>query len=185
MSAENYDHRTALHVACCEGNIEMVQYLLQNGAAVHIRDRYDRTPLMDAIMHDHHQAIRLLIKCGAHLTGSIRAIGDGLCAAAARNQQARLESYRIAGADLSQEDSCGRTALHVAALYGHVEIVQYLLKNYAEPNAIDYLGLTPLDYALKANSEAVVPVLERHEAVRGEELSFDADKRLQMKDSFD
>lgn len=39
LSAVNYDLRTALHIACAEGNEEVVKHLLLNGAAVHIRDR--------------------------------------------------------------------------------------------------------------------------------------------------
>lgn len=184
LSVENYDRRTALHIACCVGNFEVVQYLLQNGAAVHIRDRYDRTPLMDAILHDHHEIIRLLVKCGAHLTGSIRAIGEHLCNAASRNLLDRLESYRLAGADLSQEDPGGRTALHIAAMYGNMEVAQYLAKNYAEIDAVDYLGLTPLDYALKLNMEPVIDFLQQHNAKRGVELE-DEGKRPDMFDSFD
>uniref|UniRef100_A0A8D8C2E1 asparaginase n=1 Tax=Culex pipiens TaxID=7175 RepID=A0A8D8C2E1_CULPI len=184
VSGENCDRRTALHVACCEGNLEVVQYLLQNGAAVHLRDRYDRTPLADAILNDHHQIIRLLIKCGAHLTGSIRAIGESLCSAAARNLPHRLESYRIAGADLSQEDPAGRTALHVAAMYGNLEVVQYLVKNYAEVDALDYLGLTPLDYAIKLNAQPVIEFLSGKNARRGEEMSDEA-RRPELHDSFD
>ncbi|XP_001662477.2 L-asparaginase [Aedes aegypti] len=170
LSAENYDRRTALHVACCEGNLEVVQYLLQNGAAVHIRDRYDRTPLMDAILNDHYEIIRLLLKCGAHLTGSIRAIGESLCSAAARNLLHRLESYRIAGADLSQADPSGRTALHVAAMYGNLDVTQYLVKYYAEVNAVDYLGLTPLDYAVKVNAQPVIAFLLEKNAKRGADM---------------
>lgn len=172
LSAENYDRRTALHVACCEGNLEVVRYLLQNGAAVHIRDRYDRTPLMDAILNDNYEIIRLLLKCGAHLTGSIRAIGESLCSAAARNLLHRLESYRIAGADLSQGDPSGRTALHVAAMYGNLDVVRYLVKNYAEVNAVDYLGLTPLDYAVKVNAQAVIDFLLEKDAKRGEDMEL-------------
>ncbi|XP_058452041.1 L-asparaginase-like [Malaya genurostris] len=185
LSAENYDRRAALHVACCEGNFEVVQFLLQNGAAIHIRDRYDRTPLMDAILNDHHQIIRLLIKCGAHLTGSIRAIGDSLCNAAARNLMTRLESYRIAGADMSQEDSSGRTALHVAAMYGNMEIVKYLIQNYAEIDVVDYLGLTPLDYAIKLKNQKVIDFLLSKSARRGEELDEDDVKRPELLDSFE
>ncbi|XP_053685119.1 L-asparaginase [Sabethes cyaneus] len=184
LSVENYDRRTALHVACCEGNYDIVQYLLQNGAAVHIRDRFDRTPLMDAILHDHHLIIRLLVKCGAHLTGSIRAIGENLCNAASRSLINRLESYRIAGADLSQEDTGGRTALHIAAMYGNMEVVQYLVKNYAEIDAVDYLGLTPLDYATKLNNEPVIDFLLERNARRGGEMDEDI-KRPNLSESFE
>lgn len=109
LSAVNYDLRTPLHVACAEGNEEVVKHLLLNGAAVHIRDRYDRSPLVEAINHDHHEIIKLLLKCGSHVTGSTRALGDSLCGAAARGLLRRLESYRLAGVDLSLQDTSGRT----------------------------------------------------------------------------
>lgn len=109
LSAVNYDLRTALHVACSEGNEEVVKHLLLNGAAVHIRDRYDRSPLNEAINHDRHEIIKLLLKCGSHVTGSARALGDSLCGAAARGLIKRLESYRLAGVDLSLTDTSGRS----------------------------------------------------------------------------
>lgn len=132
LSGVNYDNRTALHIACCEGNMEIIKYLLLNGVSVHIRDRYDRTPLMEAISNDLHDIIQILIRCGAHLTGSARGLGEELCSAAARGIIKRLQSYQIAGADLSQPDISGRTALHLAALHGHIDVVQYLLKNHVE-----------------------------------------------------
>jgi len=49
FSVANYDGRTPLHVACCEGHLDTVQLLLENGASVHVRDRFDHTPLTDAI----------------------------------------------------------------------------------------------------------------------------------------
>lgn len=160
LSAINYDQRTALHVAAAEGKLDMVRHLLLSGAAVHIRDRYDRTPLMEAISNDHHDIIKLLIKCGAHITGSARAIGEHLCAAAARGLMNRLESYRLAGADLSQPDPSGRTALHLACLHGNVPMVQYLIKNYVDKDECDLLGLTPIQYATKGGFDEIVDILK-------------------------
>lgn len=57
---------------------------------------------MEAIAIDNHEIIKTLIKCGAHMTGSARALGENLCAAAARGLVKRLQSYRLAGANLSQ-----------------------------------------------------------------------------------
>lgn len=109
LSSVNYDLRTALHIACAEGKLEVVKHLLLNGAAVHIRDRYDNNPLSEAINHDHHEIIKLLLKCGSHVTGSTRALGDSLCSAGARGLIKRLESHRLAGVDLSLQDTSGRT----------------------------------------------------------------------------
>lgn len=79
LSSTNHDHRTALHIACCEGNERIVKHLLTHGVSVHIRDRHDRTALMEAIAGDHHDIIKILVKCGAHMTGSARAVGENLC----------------------------------------------------------------------------------------------------------
>lgn len=56
----NADGRTALHVACCEGDVNVVRCLLRMGAIVHAKDRFNRTPLIDAIEYDHHEVDRFL-----------------------------------------------------------------------------------------------------------------------------
>lgn len=155
LSSVNYDLRTALHVACAEGNDEVVKHLLLNGAAVHIRDRNDRSPLSEAIDHDHHQIIKLLLKCGAHVIASTRSLGEKICSAAARGSIKRLESYRLAGVDLSLKDASGRSVLHVAALHGSVETVDYLLSHQIEIGK-DFLGFTALDYAKKATNNGTI-----------------------------
>lgn len=55
ISQQNADGRTALHIACCEGDLNIVRCLLRMGANVHIKDRFNRTPLTDAIEFDHHE----------------------------------------------------------------------------------------------------------------------------------
>ncbi|XP_037029683.1 L-asparaginase [Bradysia coprophila] len=159
LSAMNYDQRTALQIACCIGDYDIVKYLLLNGVSVHTRDRNDRTALIDAINKDYHDIIKLLVKCGSHMTGSSRLIGEHLCAAAARGLVKRMESYRLAGADLSQPDPSGRTPLHLAALHGHVDLVKYLIKSHVELDDVDMLGLSPLDYAMKVKNEEIVAIL--------------------------
>lgn len=160
LSSVNHDHRTGLHIACAEGNLKMVKHLLAYGVSVHIRDRHDRTALMEAIAIDNHDIIKTLVKCGAHMTGSARALGENLCAAAARGQVKRLNSYRLAGANLSQKDLSGRTALHLACLHGHAEVIEYLLKNGVEKSAIDQLNLTPYDYAVRGGHQEALDLLK-------------------------
>ena len=63
----DYDGRTALHVACCEGSLDSVHFLLNNGAPVHVQDRYGRTPLDDAIRFRRVHVIMALVDAGAHI----------------------------------------------------------------------------------------------------------------------
>ncbi|XP_015591117.1 L-asparaginase [Cephus cinctus] len=147
ISQTNADRRTALHIACCEGDLRVVRYLLKMGANVHMQDRFGHTPLTDAIDNDRHDIIKLLLQCGAHLHGSARLIGDEMCIAAAAGNLTRICSFHIAGADLSQENVSRRTALHFAALHNHIPIIEFLLNNGADPNLTDMLGHTPSDLA--------------------------------------
>ncbi|XP_055319038.1 L-asparaginase isoform X2 [Sitodiplosis mosellana] len=160
LSTVNHDHRTALHIACGEGNEKMVRHLLAYGVSVHIRDRHDRTALMEAIAIDNHDIIKTLVKCGAHMTGSSRVLGENMCAAASRGLLKRLMSYRLAGANLSQTDLSHRTPLHLACLHGHTEVVEYLLKNGVETSVLDHLNLTPYDYALRGGQNEIVNLLK-------------------------
>lgn len=68
LSSPNQDGRSALHVATREGHLSTVQYLLHQGASIHLKDCNGFTPLHDAIKGKHLSIIRLLVKTGAILT---------------------------------------------------------------------------------------------------------------------
>ncbi|XP_046402183.1 L-asparaginase-like isoform X2 [Ischnura elegans] len=160
LSQPNVDQRTPLHIACCEGKTSLVEFMLQKGASVHTKDRYDHTPLNEAVQHDHHEIIKLLVNCGAHLMIPPKVLGEKLCKAAIRGDVTKLKSYKIAGANLNQCDQSGRTPLHVAMLHGHKECALYLLGEGCRMDAEDMMGLTPRDYAAKAGSIGMVTLLE-------------------------
>ena len=75
----DYDGRTPLHVACAEGHSHVVQYLLELGAPVHVRDRYGDSPLDDAITFRRADVIRMLRQTGSHLTTAPARLAHIVC----------------------------------------------------------------------------------------------------------
>ncbi|XP_028074308.1 integrin-linked protein kinase 1-like [Camellia sinensis] len=56
----DYDKRTALHLASCEGRTEVISLLIEKGADVNSTDRWGRTPLSDAHGIEHEEICKIL-----------------------------------------------------------------------------------------------------------------------------
>lgn len=69
------------------------------------------------------------------------------------------------GADVSLVDNIGQTILHVAALTGNAEAVEYILMhNLIDVNREASFGITPLMAARKNNHSDVINILLKHSA---------------------
>lgn len=80
-------------------------------------------------------------------------IASELCRAAAEDNVQELERLRDAGADLSWTDYNNRTPLHISTSLGNVNAVKFLLESGCDSNAIDFMGNSPMDDALRGASK--------------------------------
>uniref|UniRef100_A0A8C8DV52 asparaginase n=1 Tax=Oryzias sinensis TaxID=183150 RepID=A0A8C8DV52_9TELE len=114
----DYDGRTPLHVAACEGHFKVVQYLLSHGASVYVKDRYGDTPLSNAVRFRHKDVVKLLRKTGAHFSrDQLEEAGTELCSLAASGDLDGLEIWCLAGADLNRPGYDGKIAVEVVEYY--------------------------------------------------------------------
>lgn len=60
INLQDYDHRTAMHIAASEGHYDVVLYLLNKGADSSIQDRWGKTALDNAREFNHTKVIALL-----------------------------------------------------------------------------------------------------------------------------
>jgi len=63
----DYDKRTPLHLACSEGQSHVAKWLLEQGTNPSPVDRWDGTPLKDALNRGHYDIVELLLAHKARL----------------------------------------------------------------------------------------------------------------------
>jgi len=74
-----------------------------------------------------------------------------------------MKRFHLSGFNMETKDYDGRTALHLAAAEGHLNIVKYLLEQCnVSPTPLDRWGGTPLDEAERGNHTAIVELLRSH-----------------------
>ena len=128
------------------------------------------TPLMRAARAGDHAVIRLLLEKGANLKAATKDGTSALMFAAGigyRDKNTRgsesdaLESVKVlmaAGLDVNQTNTRGENALHGAALRGANTIVQFLIDQKMDVNALSKQGYTPLDVAMGKTIVLQLPV---------------------------
>ncbi|KAJ7990726.1 hypothetical protein DPEC_G00289900 [Dallia pectoralis] len=126
LSLGDYDGRTPLHIAACEGHLKVVQYLLGQGATVYAKDRYGNTPLRNAVRFRHKEVVKLLRKTGAHFSREeLEDAGSELCCLAANADIEGLEMWYLAGGDLNTTGYDGQTPMEVAQAVGNKVVIEF------------------------------------------------------------
>eukprot|EP00854_Cymbomonas_tetramitiformis_P001692 gene1692-2347_t len=162
----DYDGRSALHLAASNGHSDCVDFLCSlPNIEVNQQDRKFGTPLADAVRHKHTPVQRLLVAHGAVLGD--HDVATQLCDAAARNDIQLLDTFHKCGVDLNQSDYDDRTAMHLAASNGCLEVMSWMLKvESIDVNPVDRLGGTPLEDAYRHEQSIIVMMLERQGGLR-------------------
>lgn len=76
------------HLAASKGFLEIIRFLIREGADVNYRDNFETTPLNEALKAGQDDAARLLWDNGARLSGD--KAGTEMCSAAAAGEVSYL-----------------------------------------------------------------------------------------------
>ena len=135
----------------------VLQKLIDAGAAVNVRDKYEKTPLFDAIELNAVEHIHVLARNGADMNATNRR-GSTALIDFMDNDSVTDETLKLLvelGTDVNHQ-AFGRnniTALIEAVKEERIGMVEYLLKHGAKPDLQVKNGRTALIYAIKEENE--------------------------------
>lgn len=115
----NFRDDTPLHLAVEEGNLETVKHLIEKGAGINAVNRYGYTPLRIAAYKGSTDIAVYLVEKGANVSDNILHKASNLDI---------VRHFIAKGANINATEENGETFLHIAAIDGKLEIVQYLVE---------------------------------------------------------
>ncbi|UJR07410.1 hypothetical protein I4U23_011696 [Adineta vaga] len=163
VNATDYDLRSSLHLAACNGHLKICRILIEKFRAdTNLIDDFGGTPLYDAFCHGHFHLIPYLYMKGARMPGSkIKELTFLLCAFAFEGNFEAVQYLIACEINPNLIDHNGRTSLHLAVCGNHLSIVKYLVEEgHASLSIVDHYGHTPLDNALRLSDNQIAFYLQ-------------------------
>lgn len=165
---KNYGNITPLFLAVENGNVEIVQALLNFGAKINARNDDKRTPLMLLDEDATADLAGLLIRYGAKINLADAEGNTALILASRSVKPEILQLLLTHGANINAQNKEGQTALMSAADEGSAENVKVLLQAGANVNLKNKDGETALDLA---DSEEIENLLKSYGAAASVEAN--------------
>ena len=141
----NYGFESSLFFAL--KNLNNVKLLVANGADVNYANLLGVTPLFNAVQLNDINLVKFLLENGALVNKRLIDVSTKLAYSA--NLSVQLPSF----VKLCDFDGASKSVLMSAAGAADVEILQLLIDNGADVQAVDDNGLNALDYAIIGKKE--------------------------------
>lgn len=160
----SYDNlfRTPLHWAALLGHAQIVHLLLERNKSGTIpSDSQGATPLHYAAQSNFAETVKVFLKHPSVKDDSDLEGRTSFMWAAGKGSDDVLRTMLNlkSDIDINMADKYGGTALHAAALSGHVSTVELLLENNAQVDATDVMKHTPLFRACEMGHKDVIQTL--------------------------
>ena len=151
MHARNKDDYTPLFHALKSGNVEVVAFLVQQGADVHTRNKDGCTPLCCAASSSNLEIVKFLVKQGAHVNVTNKDHGM-------YGRSVAIVKY-LKGKYPHAVDEGGKSLLHAATSLKHLDVLESLADQGADLHAKDRDGKNLLYYAVGTGNLELVKVV--------------------------
>lgn len=150
--------KSSLMEACWYGNLEIVEYLIKQGADVNYHSS-NGTPLVYAVAKNDLEIIETLLKNAANIHLS-NEDNDSILFGAITNGSYDIIRYLVDnGASINMTNRLGETPLMKAVEWGDYETTKYFVENGANIHAQNNLGESVLYYAILGGNTEIVRML--------------------------
>ncbi|CAH1802310.1 unnamed protein product [Owenia fusiformis] len=148
-------NRTLLMFSLNDQNVEVIKFLLKNGANIDSKTNIGITPLMWAVKRKAYSCVDLLIKSGADLDSQDTSGRTALMwSLKALNDKNRIKTFFENNAAIDKVDNDNKTMLMYVAETPYSEFINIIVSKDVDVNATDKEGNTALMYAGRAKQVA-------------------------------
>ncbi|XP_072397438.1 uncharacterized protein [Diabrotica undecimpunctata] len=160
-------HRTGIHIAASEGDIDAVRNSVKDGANIYAKCKHNfgNRPIHTAAEGGHPIIIEYFLQQGVSVDIVNNAGETPLHIAALYNKPKAIEYLISNKANIHKKDNCNRTALHLAAMNGSADALCLLIKKGANLNGKDRYGWSPMYLAATAGSVECIQMLLENKAI--------------------
>ena len=157
---------TALMIACCNNDTDIVKLLLENSADPNIQSNSGFTALIYASCIGSIDCVRILLDHNADINLKKYNSGSSALFFASYTGNVKLVKLLLKHGSVNSniQRNDGVTPLYIASHNGHLEIVERLLKENANPNIPCETGATPLYIASQNGHLEIVERLLQEKA---------------------
>ena len=137
---------TALMIACCNNDTDIVKLLLENSADPNIQSNIGFTALIYASCIGSIHCVRMLLDHNADVNLKKYTSGSSALHFASYTGNEKLVKMLLKHTDVNSniQQNDGTAPLYIASQNGHLKIVEKLLKENSNPNTPRKTGATPL-----------------------------------------
>lgn len=168
IDVPNPQGQTPLFYAAYFDNQRVARALVSDNARVDVKTKKGQTAMELCLSRNNFEMAKILVEAGADVDSAGDQGQTALHLACCKSNFKMLKFLiERKSADVCAKDQQGRTPLHWAAMYGDKNnksrLLEVLLKNQADPRALDNDGKKPIDYLQEDEDKKVFEMLWSHE----------------------
>ncbi|XP_029858437.2 ankyrin repeat domain-containing protein 30A-like [Aquila chrysaetos chrysaetos] len=164
INGRDAEKQTPLHLACANGQADVVRFLARKKCQLNPRDSFKKSPLMKAVEHQHKDCVAILLEHGANPNLRDASGHTALHLAAITASKPLVELLLEHNADIEAQNKLGYTPLTVAIAERSEELVEFLLQKGADVHAQDKNKRTTLMVAALAGDMNIIKILLQYGA---------------------